>query len=344
MNTNSYRHFFIIAYTIIIVIVPVACNLSVDQIFNPSYGSNNPPATKPPAMVTATQLANTPSAVPTETRTPNPTVTLTPLPTLPDFDRVLTFGGGGAGLLCPPFTDPPYSFFGDPSNFITGNLSLCIVLAATDADSPFFIQVTAPDGTMFTSNSIVANQSTQTVEWDGYPGNNGNYAFFENGNIYLDLYLSWIPNFLEGQWRIHVIGNSLDVIDDSVVTKSAGSSYIVAVGGGGGTEIVPRTSDSSHRPVRYTEDYRIGVIGSDFPPYTKIYVLLYRTDDLSTAELLETYSVVSDSAGFIETEIAAGFELEQTYYLIGITDPDTPLTDCVMGGCDYASDLFEIIP
>ena len=82
---RSKLNFRLLIFASILFLIPIACSLLTTEI------SDLPAPTKAsgePSVIPITKISpGEPTAPPTE-----------PLPPLPDFDQVLTFGGGGAGF------------------------------------------------------------------------------------------------------------------------------------------------------------------------------------------------------------------------------------------------------
>jgi hypothetical protein len=286
---------------------------------SPVASDPNPTQSLVPAIILTSDPAQT-------TIVPSISVpTNTPLPSLPDFEEVLTFEGGGAGggwclpPVAPNTIEVVNVMFGESADF-------CVAVLDMGMDQSFHFQITAPDGRQYTSPTLTINESTHEVQWEGYGDSYGYAEYLEKHTLYLSL-ANWMPvDFSEGQWQIQISGDNFSIADRFSVSREMGQPYIGAVDARSETQIMPVNRESGLHLVKVGDNGRIGVIGSDFPAGAEIYILLYRSFSESRgAELVQKMSVISDSAGSIKAELTGPFDLGQSYYVVGLSDPATPL-------------------
>jgi len=337
-----------IAFASLLILVILACNMPGSE---PPQAATTPDATSsvPPANTPYSSL--TPGISPTQplvasitlTNEPAYTPTYTPLPPLPDFEDVLTFGGGGGGPPCIQSNTP--NTITSP-NVTYGKFSLlCMVILGMDFNKPFRLQLTAPNSKVYISPHLLLNQSTKAVQWEGYQGFAGYAGWSGNGILYVSIDTWWPSSLSEGQWQVQAYGSNFLATGSFSVTKRTGRPYITAADSRSETQIMPGTSGSGLHPVRLKDNDRIDVTGSDFPANTEIYVLLYRyiASLPEKAEFIQKLSVISDSAGLIKTELSGPFEVGQSYLVIGLSDPGTSLSGGVINSDpNFPSDFFQI--
>jgi hypothetical protein len=344
MSTKSHRAR--IGFVGLVILVILACNLP---------GGETPPATKSPGATFASPtkpaftrtITNTPIAQqqglddnPTDTVTP--TITNTPLPPLPDFAEAITFIGGGGGPLCLGFNTPNAI----STDVVFGKFSLsCMVILSMDFNKPFHLQMAAPNGKVYKSSNLLLNQNTKAVQWEGYQGFTGSAQWSGNGILHV-MINTWWPNSLpEGEWQIQAYGDYILATGSFVVIKKTGRPYITAFDSRSESQIMPGTWMSGLHPVRLKNNGRLDVAGSDFPANTEIYVLLYRhiSSNPEKVQFFQKLSVTSDSSGSIKAELEGPFEEGQSYLLIGLSDPNTPLDGGVFNSNpNFPSDYFMI--
>jgi hypothetical protein len=270
------------------------------------------------------------------------TNTKTPLPPLPDFDEVITFVGGGGGPPCIGFNTPNAI----STDVVFGKFSLsCMVILWMDFNKPFHLQMTAPNKKVYKSPNLLLNQNTKAVQWEGYHGFAGSAEWSGNGILHVSIDTWWPNSLSEGEWQVQAYGDNILATGSFMVVKQTGRPYITALDSRSETQIMPGTWGSGLHPVRLKNNGRIDVTGSDFPANTEIYVLLYRyiPSNPAKAKLSQKLSVISNSAGSIKTELSAPFELGQSYLVIGLSDPDTPLSGSIINSDPLIpSDYFLI--
>ncbi len=294
--------------------------------------SNSPEP--PESQLASTQTpADQPTAVPT---VPGG-VTDTPLPPLPDFQQLVTFGigGGGGPGPCAEYqnTAPAIVVLIDQSA-----QSAILCLSGVLYDRPFQLKLISPDGRSLQSNNIRLNQATGDVEWSGYQG------FFASadstgGSPSMTLSIWWPNSLPAGQWHISASSNGFQAESDFSVERTPG---IVVLDTGFGNEIIPSTERHRHP---FKANGHADVLGLNYPAHTPVYVLLYHQLTPIDFALVDAQAIVSDGNGSISTELAGPFESNANYMLVGITDPHTELGNYLFGyHLPYPYDYFQAVP
>jgi hypothetical protein len=264
-----------------------------------------------------------------------PTLTLTPsstpLPPIPDFDQVVNFGGGGGGrpAIYPGFS-PSMSVFMEPLN-----PAATLYLWGVRFNLPFQLQLISPDGRVFQSTDIWVENSTGEIQWEGYQ------AFLGGANMaanprYVSLLIWWPNNFPSGQWHISASGDGLQASTDFIVEARNGPSLDV-LDTRPSNEIIPFYG---RHPAH--EDGTGDLVGLNYHPNIPVYLLLYHESPAVYLqfELLNKQVVVSDSNGTITAKLAGLSESEEQFLVVGVSDPETQLSDYTFGTMPYPFDNF----
>ena len=259
---------------------------------------------------------------------PTRTPTNTPLPPLPEFDQVITFADGGGGSECdypksPNTINVPSARYGRYAQF-------CMTILGMEFDEPFYLQLTAPNGKTYTSPAIWLDQGTKDLLWDGYPQFFSGYASWSgNGILYADI-LIWWPSSLSGdngRFRPIVIVSAPQAFFRSPnrpgnrISTPSISRYE--------NQIMPGNNFSGRHPLMPKGNGGVDVFGRGFPADKTVYVLLYHFIPVKgtsgKAEWLQTAAILADHSGQIQMELAGPVKDGESYLVIGLTDPSTPL-------------------
>ena len=276
--------------------------------------------------------------------------TNTPLPPLTDFEEVLTFGGGGGGepgCIVDPGYRPAITVEQD-WRIIYNYVDLCL-WGVISSGLSFRLELISPDGKIFRSNGLSVEQNTLEVQWEGYQGFEG---YFDQRQNVAGLFISWPNDLLSGKWHANAyVGDFQTVADLSIVREDQPS--ISALDLRAGTEIIPVTFQNNlpFHPLGLKNNGNVDVFGMHYPANALIYVLLYQeTSSLEpTLEftLIHKQSVLSDSNGSITTELSGPFEVDQSYLIIGISDPNISIVASSVGNhfdVSLPHDLFRVMP
>lgn len=324
----------------LLFLIPIACSLPLIA------APDQPVSTKAPVDPSVVPITKTSPGEPTihpsvEISPAEPTdPPAEPLPSLPDFNQVLTFGGGGAGFICEDLGYP------ESPNTISGTVtygqhaSLCMTLWGIDFGQPFRIELIAPDGRVSQSPNLRVNQSTGSVEWDGYPGFDGYAEWTSDGKVFVSLVVWWPFTFSPGQWQISASGGGFQAYGDFWVAKEDGMPYLTAFDPRSEYEIMPAWSGPSLHPLELKDNGAVDLIGIDFPTNTPVYVLLYRevvSPDYTEFVLVLEQTVLSNPDGSLATELPGPLEPGTIYLVYGITDPNTILGDTNPDSSDFVN-------
>ncbi len=365
MNMKDRPERFIFMCTVVILLF--ACNAPANQPPDPSNYTNNAQAEQDATEVVVTPptqvipSASTPNLIQTKIPTRIPP---TAVP-LPDFEEVLNFAGGGAGGndsegWCDPSmtSHDTITTVWPLSGVRYGKYSaFCIPIVGANLAKPFYLQLTSPNGRVYTSPSLWANQGEwwANVMWNGYFGVGesglGEFGFVDwakDDLLFVSLPVWWPLTYPEGQWHAEAYGDGFSVTGDIWVTKEMDNDNqmcnpcLNAYDARSETEIMPvpvqkRVIRYDH-PVRLNSNGKLDVIGNDFSANTVIYIVLYHKTSGTELRLVDKYYTVSDSTGSIGMEIDAPFEPGQTYWMVGLSDPNTPLK--VVGEFDFANEAL----
>ncbi len=339
----------------------LACNLQI----NVSNEEPSPPAIasrSPTAVLSSPTKAATTTA--TATRTLRPANTATPLPhltglpnvltfggaatdtvapPLPDFPNVLTFGGGGGGADCEREGYPQGQWAMSMLEVETGQAgSVCATIFGPEGGA-IRLELISPAGDILTSPMIVYNDASKSANWSRYPGF-GAPAQWSGGTLFAQINVWWPVTWPLGQWQAHVYGGDVTTDLKFWVNRKTGNAYIMARDERTDKELLPAQTQPFTHALKPNADGTVDVVGIDYPPYAPVFLLLYRIQPDYTASLVQKMGAFSDNRGALQIRMPGPLELGQTYMLIGLTDPNTPLGGGVTGCGDYPCDMFVAMP
>lgn len=267
--------------------------------------------------------------------------TNTPLPPLPDFDQVISYGGGGGGepgCMIDPGYRPALTIEDDGRIIHKNYVDLCL-WGDVKSHLPFQLQLVSPDGRTFLSNELIVDQNS--LYWEGYEG----FDEYFNPMLYDgSIQISWPVNYPSGQWHVIVTGEGFQA-DANFFAPEQDQPSIFALDSRSENEIIPFVPYSlGFHPVRLLDSGSVKIIGMNFPANMPVYILLYReTVSRSTQEATLIYkeSVHSDSNGLITTELFGPFEPDQFYLVYGISDSND--SDARYNAGDYFRIAFSTV-
>jgi hypothetical protein len=269
----------------------------------------------------------TSGGAPTATKPPSPT------PTMPDFDSVINFGGGGARWGCEKYPSKPNSI--SVSASFGSTTILCVYLQKVNVAAPIKINLTQLSGVGITlsSNDLILNWINKTVYWDGFWGAGDIDMWADDGSIQFAIPVWWPITLPDGNWRFTVYQDGgMQASTDFQVSKKNGQSYINAVDAHSERELMPILPEKADQSLQLADNGKLNFVGSNYPPNTPVYILLYQLrKSQKEYELIEKKAILSDSSGSINGELSGPFGEGQSYILYGITDPNA-----VLGGADTA--------
>jgi hypothetical protein len=191
-------------------------------------------------------------------------------------------------------------------------------------------------GITLTSNDLILDYSVHTVYWDGFEYEAGTIEFEAgtiedwtgDGNVKFAVSIAWPWSLPEGNWSITASQvNGPSAYGSFFFSKPGDESYISALDSYSEQELTPvaywRNADQR---LRLPDNDVLIFSGGNYPANTPVYILLYYAQ-IDQHFLVQTTAVVSDDSGSIFGELAAPFDTGATYFLYGITDPDTALSD-----------------
>ena len=145
---------------------------------------------------------------PTSTSTPTRTPTNTPLPPIPGFDDVLTFGGGaGGGTLARDFCEDhnpgkcPASY--GETFWIDQIAYLCIW--GVPLDVVFQVELISPNAEITITGTFKALSSNHTIAWSGHvPEEHDSVVYIQNGVTTAVISPWWPKELPKGTWEMRV--------------------------------------------------------------------------------------------------------------------------------------------
>ena len=289
--------------------IPIACSLLTTEI------PDLPASTKAPgepSVIPDTKVSPGEPTVPpiTEVSPDEPTDPPTePLPPLPDFDQVLTFGGGGAEWGCYEYPREPNSVSVSVSFGLTA--TLCMVLSNVDVSQPIQIELIQTGiGTMrLKSGDLTMDLNTMEVQWQENPSNSGVIDKWTNdGLLYIALPIWWPIIHSPGTWRITVFQRGSPIaFTDFTVDKAVGHPYINALDSRSKNEIVPAWGGSHGiHWISPNVHGNIEVVGIDFPPNLQyMFCCILKIMRSWIIALVHKQVVFSNPTGSIATELSA---------------------------------------
>jgi hypothetical protein len=334
-KTSSARAFLLVG---LMIAISLACSLPL-------------PASAPAISVaTSYSQPSAPPDIPTEVPPAGPaapglppTPTKLPLPPLPDFNQVLTFGGGGGGMPCDYPVTP--NLISVPNIAFGHVVQLCLTLSGLNLGNPFKIKLTGPDGQSLLSPGLLLDREKKVIRWTGYPGYESPAEWTSDGTLFATLFVSWPALLQPGNWHITAFGDGFTANGDFQVSIGDGKRYVTALDPRAGSEILPAEEDTSRHPIKPNSSGGVDVIGKYFPANTPVFILLYLVTSPDEASLVEKQSVPSDNSGTVRARLSGPFRGGQSYLLIGLTDPQTLLNGEVLNSSpSFPSDYFQLAP
>ncbi|MBI5935254.1 MAG: hypothetical protein HY867_16255 [Chloroflexi bacterium] len=341
MNSKRYR---VLALVSIFLLISVPCSYLQVQLTEPPPSAPSPsvlpieaqstftdtvstPALeKPPNPIMASTETFIPTRTVTHTFTPTflPTftftITNTSLPPLPDFDELVTFGGGGGGGECgvPPSLPPALEVH-------QYNNVLVLCMWGVNFGLPFEITFNAPDGRIAGPIKLLVDQRTGKVKWQGYHqddflaiadwGNNGTFA---------EVQIWWPIDYPTGQWQAVAYGEGLQASDYFQVQKESSHPYIAALNPRPWNDITPGIIDRGLHMIQLKGNRKVNMLGLGYPLNSIVYLLTYRGNTPSSQDfiLIATQAVHSDFNGSFTAELIGAFDPGQSYLIVGVCDPN----------------------
>jgi hypothetical protein len=336
------------AFAGLLVVVILACNLPGSQ--SPQT-LTTPGATLliPPANTSTNSLVLDASptlpliALATPSNQPVITSTYTPLPPLPDFEEVLSFGGGGGDAPCLYIPDKSLpateggTAFG--AYFLPRTAILCIWGAPFNV--PLQVSMTSPSGQTTLRGSVQVESATDKVLWLGQNLRESSSLATRLDNttaIFLSL---WWPGSLEsGVWNVDVQWSG-GKISGTFTAETRIHPEVSVVDSRSSNMVLP---GRCHTILDYQN---IEAVGENFPSNSLAYILVYKsTGEYGDARLIGTQSAQADVSGYFATQLDQEFEPGLTYYVVGIWDPNAVISKAG-GSVNYdvvadAIDCFSI--
>lgn len=300
-------------------LIPPVVNTSAITSIEPSPVQGQP---------TAKTATNTSTVTPTRTATP--TATKTPLPPLPDFDEVLSFGGGGGGspVGCEKYPSKPnrvqvYPNFGREADF-------CFTLTNIDSKAAFQLNLLQLNGGALSLSlgNLTLDRKSKTVLWNKTRNGGRIDQWTKSGTIQFIVRVWWPISLPPGNWRLTISqSGSLLASTDFSIFPQTNQPYINVVGIRSNRELAPIPPFASpfiEHPIDMVPGH-LEVFGIGYPSDTLVYVLLYRSNGGSFL-LIDKEAWLSDHSGNVIGEFTGSFGVLDNYLLYGVTDPDTVLS------------------
>jgi hypothetical protein len=281
--------------------LPTPTEFTPTESPSPTSSPSNTPSVTPTHTLTNTP---TKTSTLTPTITPTKTSTNTPLPPLPDFEQVLTFAQGGGGEFCGRYPENGAKLAVidiDPGK------ALLLCFASGSISPPFQLEWFAPDGRVFTSRV-------------------GKY-----GGTQREYFMRWPINLPSGQWRIHASGSGFSADADFFVPKENENLEYVYITDPGSVNQIQETGilqTYGVHDLKLVDNTAVNVIGKNYPANSPIYILVYRALGHEWKfSLIHKLITLSDNHGLIAFKLSGLFEIGQSYLVIGLSDPNSVLTD-----------------
>ncbi len=294
-----------------------------------------------PATTTSAPRTNTPTKIPTNT----------PLPPLPDFDHVLTYGGGAGGSTA---YDYCLSNFPGQIPATTGKKTIrqtaYLCLWGMPYDIPFEVNLISPNNEI-TLTGIFKATSNNSLVWSGhnpeehasraYSATANQTAVFINQTIVLKPLIAnmivispwWPDDFPSGMWQIHVIwtgGETHGILDANTRDNPEGRPSIRVIDHRLKTEILP-SGVIEQRTVHSGDPGTVS--GTGFMSNSIVYLLVYTAENTGiynpTFErfvFVTGKSVLTDDNGKFMVNLSDNFETGRLYMVLGVVDPQAKLT------------------
>jgi hypothetical protein len=336
MNTKKHSKELMLFGAAILLIV--ACNL-----YSPSLQTPD----RPPVV---TQMEPPPLA---STRPPTtvPVRTFTPLPPMPDFDEVLSFGGGGAGNWgC---SESEYPSVPNAIRVIGNfgqNVFLCVFVRGIDSAKPMKVNLSqmGGDSITLTSKNLMFDRNGEAVLWEESLDKGIINRWKADGSIFFTLAVWWPVTLPSGPWRVTVYQEGgFRISEDFQISKENQKAYIDALDPHAREEVIPGSPWAGNHMLHLNRNGNLDIYGLGYSPNTPVYLLLYLDN-----KLVQKKVVVSDGSGTISDEFAGPFTEKKSYMLYGITDPNTNLDgtnvitcySAIGSAAGAACDYFEVAP
>lgn len=338
-NSNYFSHSILVGVTLLFIL---SCNMPTPQPVGttPEEAKTSvSPTQKPPNSPTlfpTQKPTNAPIKAPTKKSTAIPTNT--PLPPLPNFDEVLSFGGGaGGGTVAKDYCQShflgeiPASYGGTSSSF--GEIAyLC--LWGIPLDVVFQVKLISPNAKNTLVSNFKALSSNTTVAWSGHISEeHDSVVYLENGSSMIVISPWWPHELPSGFWRIQVTWNGNEI--NGTFNAS-------------GNNVSMKPSITTSDPRIWTEILPSGVLehtlihpafvgqvyGRGFSSNSLVYVLAY--SDEQTGNYNPTFekftyktgiSVITDLNGNFIASLPDNLDKNRLHILLGITDPNAVLSD-----------------
>ena len=314
------------------------------------------PATDTPFGSSTHETVFTPIHTSVPAQQPSSIATNNPLPALPDFDEVLTFGGAGSeGWGCSEAQYPTVPNTMIVSGSYEYNVFVCVFLQSIDPSKPMKVKVSHLEGEAITleSNLTWLDKNEEAVFWEEnlYKGIILNWK--PDGSIYFTLALWWPATLPSGSWRMTLYQQGgFQIYEDFQISKASGKAYIDALDPNTRQEVMPGSPWYGNHTLHPNRNGNVDIYGTDYPPNTPVYIVLYNDDKFVHKDV-----VLSDASGSISAELPGPFIANQnpyasSYTLYGITDPNTTLSGTDFISCysvlrpvlGAACDYFTIMP
>jgi hypothetical protein len=287
----------------------------------------SPSLTFLPSVLPISKSTFTPTFTTTFMLTFTPTSTITniptntPLPPMPDFDDLVTFGGGGGGEECgvAPSLRPALEVH-------QYNNVMVLCMWGVNFGMPFDVEFTAPDGRIAGPVKLSVDQRTWKTEWEGYRQQEFlSIADWGNNGTFTEVQIWWPIDYPTGQWRAIAYGEGLQASDDFMAQKSASPPYIAALDPRPWNEIAPGIIDRGLHMIQLKGNRRVDMLGLGYPVNSTVYLLTYRANTPSSQDftLIATQAAYSDFNGSVVAELIGPFDPGQSYLLVGVWDPNT---------------------
>ncbi len=302
--------------------------------FVPSVAQQGSPTTANAQPATSSQIS-------THIPATHPLSTVA-LPSLPEFDQVLTFGGAGGGADSCGLYDyqgPVPAVIGKVNfdSYRSGTVlktlprlaELC--LWGVPTDQPFSVTLTSPDGTHTLKADFRNLRSASGDEaW--------NWAEKIRGNPAGGVTFWWPGNLPNGIWHIEVKWQEKRIAGE-FDSRNKDLPEIFLEEEDAHPELQPLCHSASSQAALQASGY-------NFPVNSPVYALLYERDPSSDAgpadgfSLVWRSSIVTDNLGYFRTKLPYQFKSGVLYQLFGVEDPKTQLADQIWNGGIHAFDCF----
>jgi hypothetical protein len=334
---RATKHSFVLMLLGAAILFLIACSLS-SSLQTPD---------RPPA-VTQMEQPTLASALPSTTI---PVWTFTPLPPMPDFKTILTFGGAGAAEWgCPNDQYPSVPNTIHVMGNYEKNVFLCIFVRGIDPAKPMKVSLSQIGGDSITliSKNAMFDRNGEAILWEESLHKGVINKWTADGSVFFTLVIWWPVTLPSGSWRITVYQEGgFRVAEDVPILKVRGKAYLDVLDSNARLGVLPASHWLGGHLLHLNGKGNVDVYGTDYPPNTPVYLILYRTD-----RLVQKKVVISDGAGSISTELSGPFDMDQSYQLYGITDPNTTLDGLAFIDCSSAlasvagaaCDYFNITP